>query len=65
MATKKRPSIPADINVIIPYRDLVELLSAAYEVVELREEIRRCRNQVSALRLTFTEVLEKFNEYCD
>lgn len=62
---KKRPVIPSDINVIIPYRDLVELLGVAYEVADLREEVKRCRQQLSAMRLTFTEVLEKFSEYND
>lgn len=65
MIPKKRPVIPTDINVIIPYQDLVALLGVAYEVADLREEVKRCRQQLGALRLTFTEVLEKFNEYND
>lgn len=62
---KKRFSIPADVQVIIPYSDLVELLKASYEVATLREEQKRLRSQISALRLQFTELIELYNTYQD
>ena len=62
---KKRFNIPADVQVIIPYSDLVELLKASYEVAMLREEQKRLRSQMSALRLQFTELVELYNTYQD
>ena len=62
---KRRLNIPADVQVIIPYSDLVELLSAAYEVGILREEQKRLRSQIGALRMQFTELMELYREYQD
>lgn len=62
---KKRFNIPADVQVIIPYSDLVELLNAAYEVATLREEQKRLRTQMGALRMQFTELMELYREYQD
>ena len=61
---KKRLPLP-DLQVIIQYRDLVELLAAAYEVDALRNEVKLLRAQQSALRLQFTELMELFREYKD
>ena len=65
MPPKKRPVIPADIQVIIPYRDLVELLGAAYEVGTLRDELKLVRAQLAALRVQFTDLMELYREYQD
>lgn len=65
MPPKKRPVIPADIQVIIPYRDLVELLGAAYEVGALRDDMKLVRAQLAALRSQFTELMELYREYQD
>ena len=62
---KKRFNIPADVQVIIPYSDLVELLKASYEVATLREEQKRLRSQIGALRMQFTELMELYQEYQD
>lgn len=54
-----------DIQVIIPYKDLVQLLGAAQQVEDLRKEINQNREQMAALRLQFTEILEQFRLYQD
>lgn len=51
-----------DIQVIIPYEQLYELLSASGMVEELLEENRRLREQMAALRYQFTELMEKLND---
>lgn len=54
-----------DIQVIIPYEKLYELLCASAMIGELLDENRRLREQMGALRYQFTELLEKFREYQD
>ena len=62
--SRKRLSLP-DLQVIIPYRDLVELLGAAYEVDTLRSEVKQTRQQLSALRLMFSDLMEKLSDSDD
>lgn len=62
---KKRFNIPVDVQVIIPYSYLVELLNAACEVGMLREEQKHLRAQMGALRMQFTELMELYREYQD
>lgn len=61
MAKKKLP----DLQVIIPYKDLQQLLSAAVEVETLRKSNVSLQDQMSALRHDFTLLMEKFNEIKD
>ena len=54
------PETPSnDIQVMISYRQLESLLSAATEVKQLRYEVRRLQTQQSALRLQFSELMEE------
>lgn len=54
-----------ELQVIIPYKDLQRLLYAAGEVESLKVEQQQNRNQMSALRLQFTELMERFKEIQD
>lgn len=51
-----------DIHVMIPYKDLEELLKASRKVLNLERDMKRLALQQSALRLQFLELLEKFRE---
>lgn len=48
-----------DIQVILSYRKLEQLLNAAGEVRQLRNEVKRLSDQQAALRYQFTELLEQ------
>ena len=54
-----------DIQVLIPYRDLCRLLAASAEVESLKKENSAIRDQLSALRYQFVELLERFKEIQD
>ncbi len=69
MTLNPRPEEPSrtprklpDIQVLIPYRDLVELLQASQELKDLRKEISHLRDQQGALRLQFTELMEMLQD---
>ena len=51
-----------DLYVLIPYKDLEALLTAARELDSLREELKLYSDQVIALRGIQTECLEKYQE---
>lgn len=53
---------PHDLYVLIPYKELDALLTAAREVEKLRFEVRRCYEQLDAVRCIQTETLEKYRE---
>lgn len=55
---------PDDIQVVMPYRQLESLLSAAADVKSLRLEVKRLTEQQAALRLQFVELMELFQEFC-
>lgn len=59
--SKKLP----DIQVMIPYKDLQQLLQASSEVESLKKDNSLLRDQMSALRLQFTELMERFSEIQD
>lgn len=54
-----------DLQVLIPYKDLQQLLNAAGEVESLRNDQKYLRDQQAALRNQFTELMERFNEIND
>ena len=54
-----------DVQVLIPYKTLQELLMAAAAAEENKKEIVFLRDQLSALRFQFTELMEVFREYQD
>ncbi len=63
MATPRK-KLP-DVQVLIPYKTLQELLFAAAAAEENKKEIVFLREQLSALRFQFTELMEVFREYQD
>lgn len=54
-----------DLQVIIPYKDLQQLLYAAGEVDSLKIEQQHSRDQIAALRNQFLELMERFSEIQD
>lgn len=64
MVTKKKRKLP-DLQILIGYEDLQELLNAAAEVDTLRKEQQRNREQISALRSQFVELMDRFREIQD
>ena len=51
-----------DIQVVIPYKDLVELLEASKEIKDLRSDNKRLYQQFDALRSQFLELMEQFGD---
>ena len=64
MAAPKKRKLP-ELQVLIGYNDLQELLYAAGEVETIKEEQEQNRIQMAALRLQFTELMERFSEIQD
>ena len=52
----------SDIQVVIPYKDLVELLEASKEIKDLRSDNKRLHEQFDALRSQFLELMEQFGD---
>ncbi len=55
MSPQERP----EIQVIIPYKQLEDLLQAGTELKQLRLDVKRLREQNSAMRLMLCEIMEK------
>lgn len=51
-----------DIQVVLPYKDLVELLEASREIKRLEADNKRLHEQVGALRSQFLELMEQFGD---
>lgn len=51
-----------DIQVLIPYKRLVELLQASEELSAVRNDYARLEKQVLALRMIQTECMEKIRD---
>ena len=62
MAWLKMAKKLPDLQVLIPYKDLQQLLYAAGEVETLKAEQQQNRAQLAALRLQFVELMERFHE---
>lgn len=62
--TAPRKRMP-DVQVMVPYKTLEKLLLAAAVAEENQKEISFLRQQISALRFQFTELMEIFNDYKD
>ena len=54
-----------DIQVLISYKDLQQLLQASYELESLKRDNGNLLDQMAALRSQFTELMEKFREIQD
>lgn len=55
MSPQERP----EIQVIISYKQLEDLLQAGTELKQLRLDVKRLREQNSAMRLMLCEIMEK------
>lgn len=55
---KQQPDYP----VLIPYSQLCDLLEASQQVKEFRAEVKRCYDQVLAMRIIQQECMEKIRE---
>lgn len=64
MAGNRRHKMPS-LQVLIDYKDLQELLLAAAAVDDLRKDVQRSQEQISALRGQFVELMEVFREIND
>lgn len=51
-----------DLQVIIPYRQLISLLNASQRVESLDKKMERVLEQQAALRLQFVELMETFKQ---
>ncbi len=56
------PSKPLDPYVLIPYKDLVELLDAPKQLQRVEAELKRNQQQYQLLRSQYLEVLLKLQE---
>lgn len=60
--TKKQNSSFNNISVIIPYRDLENLLNSAQKIEEMEKRYKRMDERYAAMRLMYLELLEKVAE---
>ena len=51
-----------ELQVLIPYKDLKELLEASRQKEQLKKDNKRLHKQLDALRSQFLELLEAFGE---
>lgn len=51
-----------ELQVLIPYKDLMELLEASKQIEQLKKDNKRLHNQMIELRSQFTEVMDAFGE---
>lgn len=54
-----------DFQVLIPYKDLMELLEASKQIKLLQADNKRLHEQLGALRSQFTELLDQFRDLKD
>ena len=55
----------SDLQVVLPYRDVVALLEASRKVDGLQAQIVALRTEQAALRGQFLDVMERFRELKD
>ena len=55
----------SDLQVVLPYRDVVALLEASRKVDSLQAQIVALRTEQAALRGQFLDVMERFRELKD
>lgn len=51
-----------ELQVLISYKDLMELLEASRQIEQLKKDNKRLHNQMIQLRSQFTEVMDAFGE---
>lgn len=54
-----------ELQVLIPYSRLMELLNAANRVDEMSDQVKQLSNQQVALWSQFTELMQKYKELYD
>lgn len=54
-----------DFQVLIPYKDLMELLEASKQIKLLQADNKRLHDQLGALRSQFTELMDQFRDLKD
>ena len=52
----------AELQVLIPYKDLMELLEASRQIEQLKKDNKRLHKQLDALRTQFIELMEAFGD---
>lgn len=55
-------ALPPEPQVIIPYKQLCELLQAGEEVKLLRVEVKKLSKQIDAMRIVQRECIERIGE---
>lgn len=55
--------VPKEVQVVIPYETLVELLIACEELPKMQQHIKRQDEQLGALRRQFVELMEAFGQF--
>lgn len=55
----------SDLQVVLPYKELVGLLEASSKVESLQQQLAALRKEHSALRGQFLELMERFQELKD
>lgn len=61
MSGKKFGSVD-NFSVLIPYKDLEKLLETAYKLEQFQEALKRNDQKLDALRMMYTEALQKIRE---
>ena len=51
-----------ELQVLIPYKDLMELLEASRQIEQLKKDNKRLHKQLDALRSQFLELMEAFGD---
>lgn len=51
-----------ELQVLIPYKDLLELLEASRQIEQLKKDNKRLHKQLDALRTQFIELMEAFGD---
>lgn len=64
MGAPRKHKLP-NLQVLIDYKDLQELLVAAAEVDSLRVDLAHAQDQIAALRSQFVELMDVFREIND
>lgn len=54
-----------DIEVLIPYKDLMELLEASKQIESLQKDNKKLHDKLDALRSQFVELMDAFGDLKD
>lgn len=51
-----------ELQVLIPYKDLMELLEASRQIEQLKKDNKRLHKQLEVLRSEFVELMDAFGD---